>query len=280
MLPAQQQRVPAIGLLVLWWLWGLSASAAAPDAYSAEWKSVRAMARAGRLNEALARLDAVIDNLPAEDRTLAWTCGVGKWFSPGRRFDRTICVQSSVGDGLQWLEAQTGRPLGVPGLEKLRASRSVWMAPGRKPEEILLGVPNTMVLVDATRNKATTLPELSVDPRIRPLWHRGDLVFFEGHRSRTIVRTTAEGKTLWRCSLPGYVMTHPAAYGPLVVVQTRGSSYGGQATTCVDLDTGKKLWSETVDAYGRGAAFGDDAYLYATHAGGELLMFRTAKIVR
>jgi outer membrane protein assembly factor BamB len=75
------------------------------------------------------------------------------------------------------------------------------------------------------------------------------------------VRIDRTGSEVWDCRLPGYVMLHPAVHGSVAVVQTRGGSYGGQATSGVDLETGERLWSEVVDAYGCGAAFAADGSL-------------------
>jgi outer membrane protein assembly factor BamB len=71
------------------------------------------------------------------------------------------------------------------------------------------------------------------------------------------------GKQLWKAELPGYVHVHPNVLGNLAILQTRGDSYGGQATVGIDTRDGKILWRDVTNAYGVGTAFG---------AGGEVLI--------
>ena len=78
----QYARYLVIGLLVLPWSWGLFAWAAESNDVSSRLKAVRAAARRGQTGKTLARLDALLADLPAEDRTFAWTYGVGKWLGP------------------------------------------------------------------------------------------------------------------------------------------------------------------------------------------------------
>ena len=48
---------------------------------------------------------------------------------------------------------------------------------------------------------------------------------------------------------------HPSTQGNLAIVQTRGGSYGGQATVGIDTRAGKVLWKDVTNAYGVGAVF-------------------------
>jgi outer membrane protein assembly factor BamB len=70
---------------------------------------------------------------------------------------------------------------------------------------------------------------------------------------------------IWSRELTGYPLRHPTVCGDLAVVQTRQSSYGGQATTGIDVHTGEIVWTDRTDAYGRGIVFGDGCtYLIET----------------
>ena len=111
---------------------------------------------------------------------------------------------------------------------------------------------------DAKSGETRTAVDLPRDIRIAPLPVKGGYAVVPIQRGSSVSLRDGEGQWQWRCELPGSVMMHPASFGKLAIFQTRGESYGGQETACVDLETGTLLWSDVTDAYGCGAAFFDD----------------------
>ena len=92
--------------------------------------------------------------------------------------------------------------------------------------------------------------------RIGPIIVDDDYILVPTYRSSSVSRVGPSGESLWTCELPGYLMTHPSAFGRFLLVQTRD---GGRASCGIDIDTGKLLWKDTTNAYGAGTDFGDDA---------------------
>jgi outer membrane protein assembly factor BamB len=176
----------------------------------------------------------------------AWRIGNTIAFTTTRN-DRTVTILD-LSTGAVRSELKTGQD-----------ARDTWGAPGRKSGEMLLSSPGKIVVVDLSGGKILQHTAYKLDPRIPPVPVGDDYLVASGYRGARLVRIDRSGKELWECGLPGYVQAPLAVGGSIAVVQTRQGSYGGQATTGVDVNTGKRLWSETVDAYGYGAAFGDDA---------------------
>jgi len=139
------------------------------------------------------------------------------------------------------------------------ASGTNWICPGTTPDKALLARHDEVLELDLQSGRATSVLKYKRSHVVDPVRVGPDYVLPDGRRVRSISRVNPEGDKVWSCRLPGYVMTHAAVFGSFLVLQTRGGSYGGQATCGIDLDTGKMLWRDTVDAYGCGAGFGDDA---------------------
>ncbi len=97
--------------------------------------------------------------------------------------------------------------------------------------------------------------DLVRDQRIVPLRVPDGFVVVPKYRGREIVRVDDEGERRWSCPLPGYLMGHAVVQNDLIVVQTRGGSYGGQTTVGIGLQDGKIRWEDQTDAYGRGVVF-------------------------
>jgi outer membrane protein assembly factor BamB len=211
--------------------------------------------------KALAQSEEVIRDLFVVDRMAVWRYERQRagqvhraWAAPGR-----VCFVSRGDDKLRILDSATSKETAAVPLPPRHAWTDVWMERISNSGRMLLTLPGQIMLLDAESGKITETLEYKHDGRIAPVIFDGDYVLGEGYRAETLVRLTKTGQPRWRCRLPGYIMLHPAVYGPFMVVQTRGGSYGGQATSGVDLRTGKLLWSDTVDAYGCGASFADDA---------------------
>jgi outer membrane protein assembly factor BamB len=96
---------------------------------------------------------------------------------------------------------------------------------------------------------------------IPPLQVGNDYLVVSRPPYRDLSRLLRQGDSVWQCTLPGNAMLQPAVLGNLAVVQTRGPSYGGQQTLCLDLSNGKIVWKEVTDAYGQGVAFLDESFV-------------------
>ncbi len=97
------------------------------------------------------------------------------------------------------------------------------------------------------------------DQRIAPLPVDDDYVVVPTPRGTEIIRVDAGQKEQWRTSLPGYLQLHPTRIGERAIVQTRGSSYGGQQTLCINLMDGSIAWQDETNAYGCGVDFFDES---------------------
>jgi len=209
---------------------------------------------------ALRRLDELLARLAPQDRAvLAAAPPKGRSLVCAWRIGRTLCSHSGRGATLVRIDLATGRPLAPLTLDEMKEPSTLWIAPSGRPDEMIAFCSRNAVVVNARTGKRRLTISGPIDPRIAPVLAGDDLVFVRGGRGRTLARVNRKRETVWTCGLPGYVMGHPAPDGSILVVQTRGSSYGNQATAGVDLRTGVRLWSKRTDAYGRGAAFGADA---------------------
>jgi outer membrane protein assembly factor BamB len=219
------------------------------------------IANAYGAQEALRRLDGFISALPPEDRAVAWKVPSEEPIDVRHawRSGKTICFQNSSSDAIYIVNARTGEIHDAVILEKSRRGDAEWVTSTKKEGEILVASRNGILLADTRSGEFREILRCPVDPRIAPVMFHADFIILKGYRSSELARIDRAGKSVWNCQLPGYVMSHPAVYGPTMVVQICKSSYGGQATLAVNLNTGKQLWCETTNANGWGAAFGNDA---------------------
>ncbi len=173
-------------------------------------------------------------------------------------FDGKIYFLTKRGKYIQALDLKTGEKLyTIPTESEYYAD--VWISRGHLENELLVSLDGRILKMDSLDGKIICAINKKRDRRIAPIPFGRDFICVPGYRAYSIERISGDGKKAWTCKLPGYVHTQPSCYGPLMIVQTRQSSYGGQATTGIDLETGKILWSDIVDAYGYGVVFGDDA---------------------
>jgi outer membrane protein assembly factor BamB len=199
---------------------------------------------------------------PSIPSKVAWKHEVG--LSGGWRVGGAMVFLGAQTQALPALDASTGRELWKPKYGPY-LSRDAWFTPGHRPGEMLLSNFKEILLVDTANGEVRQTTPYKLDYRIAPVPLADGYLVVKGYRGSHLVRIDRTGNEIWDCELPGYAMLHPAVFGAFAVVQTRGGSYGGQATSGVDLNTGERLWSDTVNAYGSGAAFGDDA-MYAVEA--------------
>ncbi len=224
-------------------------------------EKLRSIAETEGTEEALERSEELIGDLFVVDRMLVWryerqrgdrVCGA--WPAAD-----SVCLASTTGDKMWILDSATGREKATVLLPSRNAWPGVWMKQMDDSRKMLLTVPGQIMVLDLESGKVSETLRYKHDWRIAPIIFEGDYIVADTYRADSLVRLTKTGEPVWRCHLPGYIMVHPAVYGPIMIVQTRQSSYGGQATSSVDLRTGKLLRSDTVDAYGCGASFADDA---------------------
>lgn len=224
-------------------------------------EKLRNVAETEGTEKALAKSEEVIRDLFVVDRMAVWMYErrrAGRvhraWAAPGR-----VCFVPRGDDKLRILDSATGEETATVSLPSRDVLMDVWMEPIYGSRKMLLTLPGQITVLDPESGKITDTLQCKHDARIAPIIFGGDYVLEEGYRAETLVRLTKTGQPQWRCRLPGYIIIHPAVYGNLMVVQTRGSRHGEQATSGVDLRTGKLLWSDTVGAHGCGAGFADDA---------------------
>jgi outer membrane protein assembly factor BamB len=176
----------------------------------------------------------------------------------GQQVEDRIILLNRRARVLPTLDATTGEQLVELKCGPYLSDRA-WFAPGRRPGEILMSDQKAITVIDGPSGEVRETTPYGLDYRIPPLPLDDDYLVGKGYRGSRLVRIDRQGNTIWECELPGYTMLQPAVYGAFAVVQTRGGSYGGQATSGVDLNSGELMWTDTTNAYGRGAAFGDDA---------------------
>jgi len=133
-------------------------------------------------------------------------------------------------------------------------------------ERVYYVATDTLVYDTLLKSPVRTIQQ-RMDYRIRPVHYKDNIVFPHGYRSYELISIDKQDNIAWTCRMPGYVMSHPISMGPLMVAQTRGSSYGGQATFAVNLIDGTILWNDVTNAYGSGAVFSsDDQRVYVIEA--------------
>ena len=170
------------------------------------------------------------------------------------RVGDSVAVRTRFDDRIVVLDAGTGRvrwEMPVPD----SWHEDPWLIPGEDPGTIVFSNGRQLRVVSEADGELLGELEAAADHRIAPVPYRGDFIIVERYRGSALVRIGRHGEQRWRLRLPGYAMAHPAHAGKLIAIQTRGGSYGGQATTVVDIEAGEILWSDTVNAYGDGTAF-------------------------
>jgi len=218
------------------------------------------LANAGKAQEALAKLQKLLRTMPADERMLRW-----KTDHPQKhgRFARAWLVGGRVvftdqrGDVVGQLDANSGKIVSGVARPGRSSASAWWVCPTADGRHLLALTRGRVSLVNLQTGRSLKSVAGKFDHRISPIPCPDGFIAVPGYRARSMVRMTWSGEQVWQCPLPGYVMVHPASRGSVVLVQTRGGSYGGQATSAVEIDSGQRIWSVRTNAYGRGAAIGD-----------------------
>jgi outer membrane protein assembly factor BamB len=235
--------------------------------------------RPAEIERELDRVAAALSDLPPGDRVFAWRYELrrGENIARAWRWGDAVVFTTLNGTQVMRVDASTGKQLKPLTDCTWMESRQAWLVPtpplapraaeaadGEKTNAppapaaggaaILFG--KRIVLLDGRGGSRQVQREFDV--RIGPAPYKGGFVLVEGQRGQTVVRVDADLRDVWRRELPGWVQMQPAVHGSLMVVQTRQSSYGGQATLALDLEKGDVLWKDDTNAYGHGAAFSDD----------------------
>jgi outer membrane protein assembly factor BamB len=129
---------------------------------------------------------------------------------------------------------------------------NAWAVPYSEPGLVLLLAGENFIRLDPMTGATATLLTYDRDKRIEPIIVGQDFLVGRGYRSESVFRVSSMGRELWSTPLPGYILTHMTANKDAVLVQTRQGSYGGQATSAIDIASGSLLWSDCVNAYGCG----------------------------
>ena len=219
---------------------------------------IKTVIESGKLDEALKRLDSLIADLSPGKEAASWLCRADKFSRIHRawRQGHFVCFRSSRGGGLRVLDTRTGESRPLVDLSEYD-SRAARVAPGGTPTELVVVVPKRIMRVDMDTRQIETR-HYPMDLSREPLFFENDYIGVRTYMDRTICRISREGQTVWECRMPGYINTRPAVFGPTILVQTRKGSSGGQATSAIDMRTGKMLWSKVTNAYGYGSAFSQD----------------------
>ncbi|MBN2018612.1 MAG: PQQ-binding-like beta-propeller repeat protein [Sedimentisphaerales bacterium] len=177
-----------------------------------------------------------------------------------RRDANSINFVAITGEGFTLLDTDfwTFRESFVPDDVK-ESTFAAFIEPLPGKDTVVIGTRRELIMFDRRTLSLKSRINVSADYTRGMILFDNDLIFVENHRGRTLVRLGPEGKYVWRRDLTGYVDRGPVVYGKVLIVQTRMGSYGGQTTTAVELDSGKILWSDVIDAYGYGVDFADDA---------------------
>ncbi|MCK5804702.1 MAG: PQQ-binding-like beta-propeller repeat protein, partial [Lentisphaeria bacterium] len=138
-------------------------------------------------------------------------------------------------------------------------ARSLWVSRGSRDGQLTVGLKDRVLTVETTTGKILRSISCKRDPGIAPVPVGNDLVLVPGHRAQSITRIDPQGDKIWERSLSGYMQAQPSVYSSLLMIQTRQNSYGGQATSGVDLKSGEMLWTDKTNAYGCGVVFSDNA---------------------
>jgi len=205
----------------------------------------------------LEALNSYISDLKDEDRMLAWRRSEHRITHRNLHlwnFGETVVIQTK--EHLAFLNAKTGDPISALPLSS-RRHKEGWVSRGPSARTVFVLGTSQIREVEIATGKVVKTWDGDFDYRIEPIPFEGGVVVVQGYRGRTLVRLDAQGEQVWTAAFPPrhYVLVHMAAFGDTLIVQSRGPSYGGQATSGFDLKTGKRLWNDMVDAYGCGVAF-------------------------
>ncbi len=223
--------------------------------------AIEAFLESGRVNQALTDADKLLASLDPQDRMVSWE------YTPERRqrlgsvwgIGSSVLLLTASGHAALVLDARTGARVGELPLPTA-AHLSLQLAPSGKAGELLLLYPEGLAVADTSTWQITETIKGTFDNHIKPVpFKDGFLVKQRGSRAGGLVLVTRAGSQRWHCDLPGHVRSQPVLHGNLLIVQTRRSGYGGQATSMIDTEQGTILWSKVTDAYGCGADFADDA---------------------
>ena len=196
---------------------------------------------------------------PIAPRRLVWhTNGRSHWLGRAWAVGGRVAVLQADTSEVSLIDPANGKRTGQVNLD-LKTKQGLWCTPAPEADTMIVSGGDKIHLVDLKTAEIRRTTEYDFDRRLAPVPVGTDYVVVKGGRGKELVRITSEGEPRWTCRLPGYVQTHPAVGGSIVLVQTRQGSYGGQTSTGVDLETGKILWSDRINSYGYGAVFNDDA---------------------
>jgi outer membrane protein assembly factor BamB len=180
------------------------------------------------------------------------------------RIEDRICYIDPSKSQLQVLDAATGQLWKTIALDR-DVLRYLWISPGRVAGEIELSTLGKILYLDLTSGEIVDQVLLRGAPVPVPTRVEDDYLVVPKPRDYCLNRAGRDGEVIWSCKLTGYPLRHPAVCGDFAVVQTRQSSYGGQATTGINVHTGDVVWTDRTDAYGGGIVFGDGGtYLIET----------------
>lgn len=133
-----------------------------------------------------------------------------------------------------------------------------WIAQGHTPKHLLL-LGSRVATLDAQTGETVSQLDLRCSRFMEPVLVDGDYVTVRQDPDFILARVSPWGEQRWTCTLPGSLAAHPVACGPLMFIQTRAqSSFRGEASLAVDLQTGTQLWSDMTNAWGRGVCFAAD----------------------
>ncbi len=184
-----------------------------------------------------------------EDATPATEPWNTRWIRAAWHVGGAVAYLSSQTGMLHVVDAATGKPrFHRPASEDPFAGGPP--VPLRQGKEMLLVEAGHMKFLDRHTGEEKHSIRYPTDMRFAPVAVDKDWLVGVGYRAGKIARIDAEGKEIWTCNLSGYLQSQPVLCGATLLVQTRGSSYGNQATCGIDAASGDILWRDFVDAYG------------------------------
>ena len=206
------------------------------------------------MGPALRRLEALLAGLGPKDRAVTARAALPRRraVSEAWRIGRTLCYRGAHDARFNIFyrfDAVTGRPLAPLTLHEQRGGPHA--VPSGHPDEITAFTPKRAVVVNVRTGARRLSVSCPISQSIAPVLAGEDFILAPARAHRTLVRVNRKGDTVWTCTLPGDVTPHRAAHGSLLVAQTRASGTCG-----IDLETGKRLWSESTGALGYGVTFG------------------------
>jgi hypothetical protein len=133
-----------------------------------------------------------------------------------------------------------------------------WLFRGTEEAALEFSIQHNILRVSAENGVVREQLTLSHDERIAPIPLADGYLIVPKNRGTDLVRVDRAQQPVWKAPLPGYVMMHPTVIGKHIVLQTRGSDYGGQQTVCIRLADGTIAWQDETNAYGCGIDYFDD----------------------